>query len=146
MADKTAVRITNIVSVTQGSNKYQGVRSVDVIADKGTLAAIFVEGDLYPTGAENMGTAEFPVTTRANFETDTGVALEMIAEPVAPLVVVYKQAGGGANKTLTIPNHQFRRQTTPLAIGALSGGRFAQVSVEGSAFSADGTTLPLSVA
>lgn len=145
MADKAAVRITNIVSVTQGTNKYEGIRSVDVIADKGTLAAIFEEGNLYPTGAENMGTSDFPVTTRANFETDTAEMLNMLAEAVASLVVVYKVSGGGANKTITIVNHQFRRKTSPLAIGAITR-RFAQTSIEGAAFSADGTALPISVA
>ena len=145
MPDVSTVRITNIVSVTQGTNTYKGVRSVDVIADAGQLAPILEEGDLYPTGLENLGMADFPVTTRCNFETDTDVMLQMIAEAVGSLVIVYKVAGGGANKTITISNHKFRRKTTPLALGA-STGRFVTTSIEGVAYSADGDTLPIAVA
>ena len=145
MPDVAAVRITNIVSVTQGSNTYKGVRSVDIITDKGTLAPIIEEGNLYATGLENLGLGDFPVTGRANYETDTDEVLAMLAEANASLVIVYKVAGGGANKTITIVNHEFRRKTSPLRLGSLSG-QFVQVSVEGVAYSANSNTLPISVA
>lgn len=145
MADIAAKRITNIVSVTQGSNVYKGIRSVDVIADKGTLAAIFQEGDIYPTGVELLGNGNFPVQTRMNFETDGEAVLALLAEGTASLVVVYKVAGGGANVTMTIANHFLMNETTPLAITPITG-RFAVVAVAGAAYSSDGTSLPISFA
>lgn len=145
MPDVAAVRITNIVSVVRGTDTYKGVRSVDIIADKGVLAAILEEGDLYPTGSENLGTSGFPVTTRANFESDTAVMLTMMALGAGTDVITYKPAGGGANKAITIVNHEWRRQTTPLALGPVTS-RFVTTSIEGQAYSADGTTLPISVA
>lgn len=145
MATEAAVRITNIVSVTQGENIYAGIRSVDVIADKGVLAPILVEGNLYATGVELLGNGAFPVQTRFNFETDGEAALALLAEATASCVIVYKVAGGGSNKTLTIANHFLQRKTAPLSLGPVTG-RFPQMAVQGAAFSGDGTALPLSFA
>lgn len=143
---EAAVRITNIVSVTQGINLIGGIRSVDVIADKGVLAAIFVEGNLYPTGVEQLGKGDdFPVKTRFNFETDGEAALAMLAENTGACAIVYKVAGGGANKTLTIANHFLISRTEPLALGPITG-RFPVMTLAGAAYSADGTSLPLSYA
>jgi len=138
MADVAAVRITNIVSVTQGTSKYIGVRSVTINADKGRLQAILVEGNLYASGVENLGMPDFPVSTQVTFEQDGGNCLALIGEAKASLVIVYKQAGGGANKTLTIVNHQFKNFSHPQSLQD-----FGKPSVSGVAHSADGAALPI---
>lgn len=135
MADVAAVRITNIKTVTQGTSVYKGIRSVTITADKGQLLPILVEGNLYPTGAINAGTREFPVTT--NFVVESGIiAAALLAEASASCVIVFSSDGG--DKTLTIANHQFRNVNQNQALQALG-----QVSVSGVAYSADGTALPI---
>lgn len=141
MADQSAIRIHNIVSITQGANRYVGVRSVTIQADKGKLMPILEEGNLYASGAENVGLPQFPVTVQATFETDTERMLGLIAEAVGNLVIVVKQTGGGADKTITIENHQFRNFSK-----AQNLQDYGRPSVKGEAFSSDGATLPITVA
>lgn len=139
MADVAAVRLTNIVSITQGSNKYIGVRSVTIAADKGNLLPILPEGVLYPTGAENVGMSDFPVRTNVEFEQDMANMIALQAEAVGSLVIVFKSAGGGGNKTVTIANHQFRGPSINQGLQS-----FGRPSISGVAYSADGATLPIS--
>jgi hypothetical protein len=141
MADIAAVRLTNIKSVTQGSNKYIGVRSVTIRAEKGRLLPILPEGLKYPTGTENVGMPDHPVTTSIVFETDAGVMIAMLAEAVGSLVIVYAQSGGGADKTITIANHQFKGFSHSQNLQD-----FGKPSIEGVAHSADGSALPISSA
>jgi len=141
MADVSSIRLTNIVSVTQGANKYIGVRSVNINVSKGNLLPIDEEGYLYVQGAENVGTPEFPVTTQVVFEQDHGNMLDLVAESNGDLVVVFTQSGGGANKTLTISNHEFRDFGHPQ-----NRRDFGRPSVNGVAYSSDGSALPIAMA
>jgi len=83
MAVVAAVRIVNIISVTQGTTVEEGVRSVTITADKGRLLPILKEADLYPTASENVGTADFPVTTQIAFEQSAVNMLALLAGQVA---------------------------------------------------------------
>lgn len=107
MATVVAIRLKNIVSITQGSNVYEGVRSVGITGDKGALTPILKEGDLYPTGSELVGTPNFPITTSVEFEQDVENIFALLAEAKASLVVVYQAASGVGTKTVTITNHEF---------------------------------------
>lgn len=138
MTTVAAVRITNIVSVSKNSNTYVGVRSVTVNAQIGMLKPILVEGQLYASGTENVGMPDFPVTTQIAFETDGANILALMNEAKGSLVVVYKSAGGGGNKTLTIVNHQVQSMGH-----AQSLQDFGRPTVNGVAHSADGSTLPI---
>ena len=140
MATVAAVRITNIVSVVQGDT-YIGVRSATISAEIGRLLPILQEGHLYPTGTENVGTPDFPVSTQLTFEQDGANMLALMAQAKGNLVITYKVAGGGSNKVLTIANHQFR------SFGHSQNLQdFGRPSINGVAHSADGSTLPLSYA
>ena len=141
MADVVAVRITNIVSITQGSNKYIGVRSVTVTAEIGALKPVLVEGHLYPTDMENVGTPDFPVGLGVVFEQDGANMLALMAEAKASCVVVYKAAAGGSNKTMTIANNKFRNMSHSQNLQD-----FGRPSVNSVAHSSDGSTLPISYA
>ena len=141
MATVAAVRITNIVSVTQRTNTYKGVRSVTISADKGRLMPILEEGKLYASGTENVGKPDHPVTTSIVFEQDVVNMLALMAEASASLVIVCKKAAGAGNQTITIPNHQFSN------IGVSQNLQdFGRPSINGVAHSADGDTLPISAA
>lgn len=143
MADIAAVRITNIVSVTQGTNVYKGIRSVTITADKGRLLPILAEGDLYPTDAENVGMPDFPVTTSMVFEQDDENMLDLLVEAKADLLIRKKVAGGATDKIITINNHQFRRMSK-----AQNLQDFGRPSIEGVSHAnvLTGNTLPISVA
>lgn len=112
MADVVAIRLKNIVSITQGSNKYEGIRSVTISGDKGSLVPILKEGDLYPTGSELVGTPNFPITTSVEFEQDVENIFALMAEAKGSLVIVYQAASGVGTKTVTIANHEFSNVNT----------------------------------
>src|SRR3989304_3754632 len=139
MAVVAAVRIVNIISVTQGTIVEEGVRSVTITADKGRLLPILKEADLYPTASENVGTADFPVTTQIAFEQSAVNMLALLAESVGTLVIIVKKAGGAGNVTITITGHQFRRLGVPQSLQG-----FGRPTIDGVAYSANGTTLPIS--
>jgi len=141
MAEVAAVRIHNIVSITQGSNTYKGVRSVAIQADKGKLLPVLEEGKLYPSNAELVGTSEFPVTVSVVFESDGAAMLALLAEAKGTLAIVVKVAGGAPNKTISIVNFRFLRMSKSIQLQD-----FSRPSVEGAAHSADGEAFPMSVA
>lgn len=140
MATVAAKRLTNIVSITQGDT-YEGIRSVTIQTNKGRIAAILKEGNLYADGSELLGTPDFPVRTQVVFEQDAVNMLALLAQAEANLVIVLKTAGGGANQTITIANHQFESMSQ-----AQSLQDFGRPSISGVAHSADGSTLPISAA
>lgn len=140
MPTVSVVRIVNIVSVTQSTNLIEGVRSVTIRADKGRLLPILAEGNLYPTGAENAGMPDFPVSTQVQFEQDHANMLAALGYAAGNLVIVFKKAGGGGNQTVTIANHQFRSS------GVSQGLQdFGRPTLDGVAYSADGAALPVAV-
>ena len=139
MADVAAVRLTNIVTVTQGSNVYKGVRSFSIQTDAGVLRPILEEGNQYVTGVENLGLSDFPVRTQMVFEQDAVNMIAALAEANASLVIVVKKAAGAGNETITIVNHQFKSISQPQSLQDV--GRQA---INGVAYSADGAALPIS--
>jgi hypothetical protein len=138
MAETAAVRIVNIVSVTH-NNTYEGVREVQYEANYGENLPILVEGKLYPSGLENVGTPGFPVSGRVVFEQDCVNMLLLLASATASLVIVAKKAAGAGNETITIANVTFTRLSMALNLQGI-----ARPSVEFVAYSADGTAFPVS--
>lgn len=141
MATLAPERLTNIVSVTAGSDLIKGIRSVTIAINEGRQQAVLEEGKLYPGGRENLGTPEFPVVTGFNYEAGQHRTPTLVAMTSHTLVIVYKKEAGGANLTCTIVNHKF---TAPNARQGLQG--FGSFDIGGNAFSADGDTLPISYA
>lgn len=139
MPSVAAVRLHNIISVTQGDT-YLGVRSVTISADAGKLMPILDEGKLYPAGMENVGTPELPVTTQVTFETDASAMLALLGQAKANLVIVLKKVAGGGNQTITIANHKFNRISQ-----AQSLQDFGKPTISGGAHSSDGDALPIAV-
>ena len=107
MAEKAALRLKNIVSVAHGSDTYKGVRSVNINVSKGTIKEILEEGEEFPSGAENVGMPQFPVTGSIVFETDDDTMLDLLTAASGSLVITKKAITGGTNKVVTILNVQF---------------------------------------
>lgn len=141
MVEVAHVRVINIVSVAQGANTYKGVRSVSLSVNDGQYIAKLAEGMLYPTGMDNVGTPDFPVRTSITFEQSPDNVLDLLAEAAGSLVITVKVDGGGENQVITIVNHKFERPTTPFALQSPG-----VATITGFAYSANGTTLPISVA
>lgn len=141
MSNVTAVRITNIVSVSLGGTVIEGVRSVTININKGKVVPILKEGDMYPTDSENVGMPDFPVTTTTEFETDIAASMAMLAQAKGDYVITCRYAGGGAGtKAITIANHEFGSaggQQGLQAIGTRSLPGFAHSNTDA------GTTLPI---
>jgi hypothetical protein len=138
MAETAAVRLTNIVSVTHGTQTYKGVRSVNFNVDPGRYVPILEEGKLYPTGLENVGVPEFPVTGELVFEQSTTNLLVLQAAAAGSLVVVLSKAAGAGNETITITGCKFGRMGVSQSLQD-----FGRPSISFVAYSAAGTALPI---
>lgn len=138
MATVPAIRLADIVSVVFGSDTIKGVRSVNLTVAKGRMLPKLEEGNLYPTGVDNVGMPEVPVGVSIVFETELEAMIDLITANPQTLVVTYKALGGAANRIATISNAYFER--TSYAQNNQDAGK---PQVEGGAFSSDGTTLPL---
>lgn len=134
------VKINNIVSVTHNSTAQPGIISAEININKGQHIPNLDEGVLYPTGVDNVGTAEFPVTGSLTLE-DMSTVVSLLAAAAATLVITGKAHGANANKIYTISNAFFTDDRA-----SLQRQRDGQVTINFAAYAATGgTTLPIAV-
>ena len=131
-------RIVNIRSFVLGDVTIKGIRSIDYTINPGKFKPTMEEGHLYPSGKENLGSEEFPVTGKVIFETSHANALTAQALATADATVTLKTEGGGGDLIRIFKNFTF---------GTTNGSQklqdFGQPSMDFFCYSDDGDTLPI---
>lgn len=140
MADVSEHRVTNIVSLEIGIDTYKGIREVSIQLPDVPDVPITNEGDTYPSSVERIGTMDFPVVFQfTTVDMAQFIALRNLA--ASTVVITYKARSGTTNKKITISNCRFRNPSQRQGLQ-----QFGSTTIEGYAYSADGTTLPIAIA
>lgn len=136
----TKVKTNNIVSVTHDAIDTPGVLGVRIDIVRGTFMPNLDEGDLYPIGADNVGTPApgYPVTGTINMENMQ--AASAIGGATDDLVIVAKAAASAANQTVTCANAVFN--TNRSAMRRQADGT---VDVSFFCYAASASAIPFSV-
>ena len=134
------IKIHNIKSFTKNSTSYPGIVSAEINVNKGRKVPDQNEGDLYPSGSDNVGTTEFPVTGTITLE-DMSQALTLLNSSAEDVVIVGVAHGSNSDQEFTISNAEFFTQGQQLQ--RQEDGR---TTLQYQAHSADGSALPLAIA
>jgi hypothetical protein len=138
-------KINNIVrferTISAVTTAFKGILDAELDIDEGDFVPDFVEGDLYPTGKDNVGTpGRFPCTGAINME-DIAQFLTLLTGAVGTNIkIIGKQAGSAGNQLFTVLNPLFTSGSL-----SLSRQRDARAALQLIAYSADGTVHPFSV-
>jgi len=132
------IKINNIVRYEQNVTDRPGALSATINRDDGDYLMDLDEGVKYPTGADNVGTpGRFPCTWTLAMENIGMVSAMLTADPTTHYLVGNAH-GSNNNRKWTISNGRFRS----LSLQA-SRQADAMATLEGFAYSADGSTHPL---
>lgn len=137
----TKVKGNNIVSLTHTAIPVPGVLSVTINILRGNFLPDFDEGEIYPVGADLVGTPtpQYPVLITLNMENMQ--AAGHIGNGADDLVVVLNSHGGATDKEITVDNVIFNTGQSQML-----RQQDGSVNVSGFAYSDDGTTLPFALA
>jgi len=141
MADKTNVRLKNILSYTHGADRYKGIDSGSISITKGRLVAKKDEGEFYPTGSNRLGMADFPVTITVQAESYE-YALNLLNAAKADAVLV-AEGDDGSNYDITITDLEY--DTTQENLQRDEHGTFS-ITGKAHADAASPTVLPITIA
>lgn len=129
--------VRNIVRETYGGQDYKGVQQVEFDVNQGTYVPNSNEGELHPTGADNVGTPDgFPVRLNVQHEDLATVLSRLTAADGAYKVVGQVPNGGGNNEVFDVANAAW--QQAQVSFDRQSG----QAQLQGIGFSADGSAMP----
>lgn len=140
MTDIAQIFVHNIKSVTQGTSVLQGITSITIQFDEGDWKPLIKTGKKYASGAENVGTQQFPVMTQAQVETGIGAMVTGISAARGDLTIVGLVGEGKTDETVVIGNHKFTKFG-----GSINRQQLNSQSISGHAHSDDGDAIPLTV-